>query len=91
VFLIETGEASFAINPYNSAFMGLLAGLFTDLAYALLRDFAETIVAKLRQTFVRDPKKDASGNSDDAKANAQKPAHDKPVDAKPNPPAVPAA
>lgn len=42
LFLIETGSASSVfLNPYASAFAGILAGLFTEKAYRLLSEFVD--------------------------------------------------
>lgn len=54
VFLVDGGDTTLMLNPYNSAFLGVLTGLFTDLAYELLRDFAQEIVRRLRSAFLSD-------------------------------------
>lgn len=39
------------INPYNSAFFGLLAGMFTEMAYGLLSSLAEEMSGRLQNAF----------------------------------------
>jgi len=51
VFLIQSEEVSFYLNPYSSAFLGLIAGLFTERAFQLLRRFVERLAAGLEETF----------------------------------------
>lgn len=48
LFLINLGpEQHTIVNPYAGAFAGILAGLFTDKAYAILSDLADSIAEKV--------------------------------------------
>ncbi|NQV24031.1 MAG: hypothetical protein HQ518_06645, partial [Rhodopirellula sp.] len=51
VFMVGNEDVSFYLNPYSSAFVGLLAGLFTDKAYGLLRKFVEKLVVGIESSF----------------------------------------
>jgi hypothetical protein len=51
VFLLQSEEVSFYLNPYSSAFFGLLAGLFTNDAFQVLRKFVKKFVVSLERTF----------------------------------------
>lgn len=66
VFLVDGGDTTLMLNPYNSAFLGVLTGLFTDLAYELLRDFAQEIVKRLRSAFLSDPRNEAAKSASPA-------------------------
>jgi len=59
-FLLRTEEVSFVFNPYSSAFLGLLAGLFTDKAFDLLRGFANKLVKGLQTAFDLDGKQSST-------------------------------
>lgn len=50
VFLLDA-DPLLLINPYNSAFFGLLAGMFTELAYGLLSSLAEEMSGRLQSAF----------------------------------------
>ena len=66
VFMVSNEDVSFYLNPYSSAFVGLLAGLFTDKAYELLRKFVEKLVKGMEKTFEldADPRNDSSSQTD---------------------------
>ncbi len=64
VLVVSNEDVSFYINPYSSAFFGLLAGLFTDRAYELLRKFVDKLVKGLEKTFeLNDDPRDADSDS----------------------------
>ncbi|WP_271103996.1 hypothetical protein [Pseudomonas tohonis] len=54
LFLHSSGEMVM-FNPYASAFAGLLAGLFTEKAYALISDLVDALVANIRGAFKSPP------------------------------------
>jgi hypothetical protein len=47
VFLLQTQDTSFAMNPYGCVFAGLLAGLFTEKAYELLTALIDELSRRL--------------------------------------------
>lgn len=47
ILLLEA-DPMLLVNPYNTAFFGLLAGMFTELVYELLTDYAEELVRRLK-------------------------------------------
>lgn len=77
VFMVSNEDFSFYLNPYSSAFAGLLAGLFTDKAYALLRKFVEKLVDGIEDSFhlEKDSAEDGSPTVDD-KQPASNPSSD---------------
>lgn len=58
VFLMQTQETSFAMNPYGCAFAGLLAGLFTEKAYLLLTALIDELSRRLTNVVTSDTKRD---------------------------------
>tara|TARA_R110002072_G_scaffold179059_1_gene335036 strand:- start:82994 stop:84739 length:1746 start_codon:yes stop_codon:yes gene_type:complete len=63
VLVVSNEDVSFYMNPYSSAFFGLLAGLFTDRAYELLRKFVDKLVKGLEKTFELNPPPSADDDS----------------------------
>ncbi|MDA0810621.1 MAG: hypothetical protein O3B68_21725, partial [Planctomycetota bacterium] len=63
VLVVSNEDVSFYMNPYSSAFFGLLAGLFTDRAYELLRKFVDKLVKGLEKTFELNEPPSADGDS----------------------------
>jgi len=51
LMVVQMDDISFTLNPYASAFLGLLAGLFTEKAYLLLRKFVDKLVDGIEKTF----------------------------------------
>ena len=56
LFLLQSRGDIAAFNPYGSAFAGLLAGLFTEKAYAALADIVDEFIGRLRSAARRDEK-----------------------------------
>jgi hypothetical protein len=51
VLLLQIDGASYMLNPYTSAFLGLAAGLFTERAFQLMLSVVITLVDKLVAAF----------------------------------------
>ena len=49
LILIQAPSGTFADNPYGTAFLGILVGLFTETAYDLLRFFVDKGVTMLKE------------------------------------------
>ncbi len=54
VFLMNSENATSALNPFTSGFLGLIAGLFTDRVYELLMLVADALGAKIKAV-VKEP------------------------------------
>jgi hypothetical protein len=85
VMVIQIADVSFTLNPYASAFLGLMAGLFTEKAYLLLRKFVDKLVDGVEKTFNLnevngDPGPAGPGSADDE----SKPPEKTPPDGKPS-------
>lgn len=48
VILLEASGGIAIFNPYGSAFLGLISGLFTERAFALLSDFVDATAGRVR-------------------------------------------
>lgn len=49
LFLLETGQNTILINPFGTAFVGVLVGLFSDMAYGAIKDVFESLVKAARK------------------------------------------
>lgn len=56
LFLVETGTSPVLINPYGTAFVGVLVGLFSESAYEALREMFDSLTHRLRKTFATEEK-----------------------------------
>ena len=73
VFMVGNEDVSFYLNPYSSAFVGLLAGLFTDKAYGLLRKFVDKLVKGVEDSFQLNMDETEEGKSTTARTSASTP------------------
>jgi hypothetical protein len=48
VFLVQSEGPDIAFNPYSSAFLGIVVGLFTDRVHQLLSDLVDQFIERLR-------------------------------------------
>ena len=55
IFIIQGPEVSIPMNPYGSAFAGILAGLFTERAYQLLSSLVQQAAERVEGTAKTEP------------------------------------
>lgn len=72
IFLLDA-DPLLLINPYNSAFFGLLSGMFTEMAFELLTSVAQEVATRLKGAF--DPN---NGNSNRSHSSPAKPPSEPP-------------
>ncbi len=78
VLLVEPLGGGSSFNPYAVAFVGLLAGLFTERAYNLLSDLVDALIKRIKKVTSEDGSPPASPPTPPPSASA--PRHEAAVD-----------